>query len=157
VQLPELGPRGEGWVAIQLVLIGAIAACTFAPVSWPHELEGLVRALGVVAIVAGALVFVLGARTLGSAITPFPRPASEARLHEGGLFRYVRHPVYDGVILLALGWSLAEAPLGLLPTALLAVFFDLKARREEAWLDERYPGYSGYLERTPWRFVPWLY
>jgi len=69
----------------------------------------------------------------------------------------VRHPVYGGAILVGLGWSLAAAPLGLAPTALLAVLFDLKARREEAWLIERFPDYAVYRLRTRWRFVPWLY
>jgi protein-S-isoprenylcysteine O-methyltransferase Ste14 len=52
---------------------------------------------------------------------------------------------------------LADAPLGLVPTALLAVLFDLKARREKAWLIERFPEYAAYLALTPRRFVPWLY
>ena len=69
----------------------------------------------------------------------------------------MRHPVYGGAILLGLGWSLADAPLGLIPTALLVLLFDLKARREEAWLSERFPRYAAYRARTPRRFVPWLY
>ena len=59
--------------------------------------------------------------------------------------------------MIGLGWSLAEAPLGLAPTALLATLFDLKARREEAWLIERFPTYAAYRAGTPRRFVPWLY
>jgi protein-S-isoprenylcysteine O-methyltransferase Ste14 len=47
--------------------------------------------------------------------------------------------LYAGAIVIGLGWSLADAPLAFVPTALLAVFFDLKARREEAWLIERFP------------------
>ncbi len=54
----------------------------------------------------------------------------------------MRHPVYGGVILIGLGWLLADAPLGLVPTALLAALFDLKGRREEAWLIERFPEYA---------------
>ena len=68
----------------------------------------------------------------------------------------MRHPVYGGVLLLALGWSLAEAPLALVPTALLALVFDLKSRREEVWLRERYPEYAAYAERTRSRFIPRL-
>ena len=48
-------------------------------------------------------------------------------------------------------------PLGLVPTLLLTVLFDLKARREEAWLIERFPEYVAYRAGTPRRFVPWLY
>ena len=105
----------------------------------------------------GVLLVVLGVLSLRSSFTPPPRPRARTRLRQGGIFRLVRHPVYGGVILIGVGWSLADAPLGLVPTALLAVLFDLKARREEAWLIERFPEYAAYQARTPRRFVPWLY
>ncbi len=38
----------------------------------------------------------------------------------------------------------------------LAVVLDLKARREEAWLADRYPDYDAYRAATH-RFVPGLY
>jgi protein-S-isoprenylcysteine O-methyltransferase Ste14 len=94
---------------------------------------------------------------LGSSLTPFPRPHPRAQLREHGIYRLARHPVYGGLLLLALGWSLAEAPLGLIPTTLLALVLQLKVQREEAWLVERYPEYDAYRARTPRRFVPWLY
>jgi protein-S-isoprenylcysteine O-methyltransferase Ste14 len=65
--------------------------------------------------------------------------------------------MYGGVILIGLGWSLADAPLGLIPTALLVLLFELKARREEAWLIKRFPAYAAHRGGTPHRFVPWLY
>jgi protein-S-isoprenylcysteine O-methyltransferase Ste14 len=58
---------------------------------------------------------------------------------------------------MALGASLVESPLALIPAALLAVVVDFKARLEEAWLVERQPGYAAYRERTPRRFVPGVY
>ena len=157
MQIPELGPRGEGWVAVQLLLIVAIVACGFVGVYWPGSIEGYAVVLGLILALAGAIEFLLGVFALGSSLTPFPRPRSGAELRAGGAFRVVRHPVYGGVILLALGWSVAEAPLALAPTAVLAVFFDLKSRREEAWLGERYPEWAVYAARTPRRFIPWLY
>jgi len=107
--------------------------------------------------VAGTLLVVLGVLALGRSFTPLPRPRGRTRLRESGIFRLVRHPVYGGTILIGLGWSLADAPLGLIPTTLLALLFDLKARREEAWLIERFPRYAAYRARTPRGFVPWLY
>ena len=46
---------------------------------------------------------------------------------------------------------------GLLLTAVLVLFVELKSRREEQWLAERYPGYADYRRRTPRRFVPFVY
>jgi len=44
----------------------------------------------------------------------------------------------------------------LVPTVLLAGVFELKSRREELWLAERYPEYPDYRAATPRRFVPWV-
>ena len=156
-RLPEFGPHGEGWVVLQLLLGAAIAGCGFVGVYWPGSVESFFGILGLLIAVAGALLVVLGVLALGSSFTPLPRPRARTRLRQGGIFRLVRHPVYGGAILIGLGWSLAEAPLGLVPTALLAVLIDLKARREETWLIERFPDYALYRARTPRRFVPWLY
>jgi protein-S-isoprenylcysteine O-methyltransferase Ste14 len=45
---------------------------------------------------------------------------------------------------------------GAIATAALLVFFDLKARREERWLEEAYPGYGDYRRRVR-KLVPFLY
>ena len=142
---------------LQLLLGAAIAGGGFVGVYWPGSVESFFGVLGLLLAVVGAFLVVLGVLSLGSSFTPLPRPRARTRLREGGIFRFVRHPVYGGAILLALGWSLADAPLGLVPTALLAVLIDLKARREETWLIERFPEYALYRARTPRRFVPWLY
>src|SRR6266567_2839984 len=156
-RLPELGSRGEGWVVLQLLLFAAIAGCGFVAVYWPGSVESFFGVLGLLIAVAGALLFVLGVLSLGSSFTPLPRPRTRTRLRQRGIFGLVRHPVYGGAILIGLGWSLADAPLGLVPTALLAVLIDLKAQREETWLIERFPEYALYRARTPRRFLPWLY
>ena len=153
LSVPELGRRGGGWVVLQSILFVAIAACGFVGVYWPGSVESYLAVVGFVLIV----VVVTAALTLGRSFTHLPRPRRSGRLHDSGIYRLVRHPVYGGVLLLALGWSLAEAPLALVPTALLALVFDLKARREEVWLRERYPGYAAYARRTRSRFVPFVY
>ncbi len=157
LSVPELGRRGGGWVVLQSILFVAIAACGFVGVYWPGSVESYLAVIGLVLIVAGIVVVVTGALTLGRSFTHLPRPRGSGRLHEGGIYRLVRHPVYGGVLLLALGWSLAEAPLALVPTALLALVFDLKSRREEIWLRERYPEYAAYTRRTRNRFIPFIY
>jgi len=156
-RLPELGPRGEGWLLLQLLLGAAIVGCGFVGLYWPGSLESFFGILGLLIALAGALLGVLGLLSLGSSFTPLPRPRARTRLRQSGIFRLVRHPIYGGVIVIALGWSLAEAPLGLVPTVLLALLLDLKARREEVWLSERFPEYAAYRARTPRRFLPWFY
>ena len=137
-RIPALGSRGEGWVVIQSLLIVAIVGCGFVGVYWPGSVESYLTVVGILLLVAGAAVTLTGALTLGRSFTHFPRPRSSGRLHQRGIYRLVRHPVYGGVLLLAL-------------------VFDLKSRREEIWLRERYPEYAAYAERTRSRFIPFVY
>jgi protein-S-isoprenylcysteine O-methyltransferase Ste14 len=158
-RLPRLGRRGEGWVAIQLALMVLIGLAALAGVYWPDSVAGVFVILGL-ALIAAALVlfgFAGVSLLLARAVTIFPRPRERSALAERGVYRIVRHPVYGAILLIAIGWSLAVAPLGLIPTVLLAVVFDLKARIEEAWLVEQHAEYAAYRERTPRRFVPGLY
>jgi protein-S-isoprenylcysteine O-methyltransferase Ste14 len=159
VELPRLGRRGEGWFALQLGLMVLVGLSALTGVYWPDSLTGVLVVVGLALIVAALVLLTLAGISLllVRATTVFPRPRPGAEVAESGVYRRVRHPVYGAVLLLALGWSLAESPLGLIPAALLAVVFDLKARVEEAWLEERLPGYARYRERTPRRFVPGVY
>jgi protein-S-isoprenylcysteine O-methyltransferase Ste14 len=98
-----------------------------------------------------------GVLDLRENLTPFPKPLDNAQLVETGAYRLVRHPIYGGLILGALGWGFVRAaPLALLGAVALAVFFDLKSRREEIWLSERYREYPAYRNRTR-RLLPWIY
>jgi protein-S-isoprenylcysteine O-methyltransferase Ste14 len=155
-RVPALGPRGEGWVALQALALLGVAASALADVDWPARLTLPLALAGVALLGAGAVLVVAGARALGPSLTPLPRPRPGGGLRREGVYRLVRHPIYGGVLLLAAGWTLAVAPLAALPTAALAAVFDLKSRREEAWLAERYEGYAEYRRRTPRRFLPWL-
>ena len=158
-RLPELGNRGQGWVIVQTVLIGAVVLSAFSGVYWPESVASTLTIVGFGLIAAGLVLLAAAGVSLvvARATTVMPRPREGSTVAEGGVYRAVRHPVYGAAFLLALGASLAESPLGLIPTALLAVVFDLKARLEEAWLEERDHDYAGYRERTPRRFVPGVY
>ena len=159
-RLPSLGPRGEGWVAIQLAIFAAIA---LAGVALPGSLTGPLATPAVVvgwALVAGGGVLALAGLVglqRGDALTAVPHPRDAARLVERGAYRLVRHPVYGGLVLAAAGWALARGSIAALAgAAVLLVFFDLKRRREEAWLDQRFAGYAAYRTRTR-RLIPWIY
>ena len=157
-RLPELGARGEGWVAAQFALLAAIALSALVGLGWTGSLRIVAITAGVALMAAGGLLIVLGGVQLGSSLTPFPTPRPGGEMSVAGVYALARHPMYGGGIVLALGWSVLFASVvGLVLTAVLAVFFELKARREEAWLVDHYPEYEAYRRRTPRRLLPWLY
>jgi protein-S-isoprenylcysteine O-methyltransferase Ste14 len=91
------------------------------------------------------------------ALTALPLPRAQGELVQAGAYRYVRHPIYSGIELAAVGWGLASgSPLALLGAAALFAVLAMKAAREEAWLAARYPGYTAYRLRTK-RLIPGLY
>jgi protein-S-isoprenylcysteine O-methyltransferase Ste14 len=66
--------------------------------------------------------------------------------------------MYGAAILFALGWAIVfDSIAGLAFAVALAVVLDLKARREELWLTERYPAYETYRQRTRHRLLPFVY
>ena len=157
MKLPDLGRRGEGWVVLQVVLLVAILGAGFLGPVWagPARLVGAI--LGVASIIVGLGLLAGGVLGLRRQLTAFPRPVPGGRLIEDGVFGLVRHPMYGGGVLVALGWGLAMAsPMVIAGALVLGVFFDLKSRREEAWLAEQFAGYAAYRRRTR-RLIPWVY
>lgn len=156
--LPTLGTRGGGWVAAQVVLLTAILLSALVGLSWPDAVLPIAYAGGALLLATGVGLLVAGAIGLGSALTPFPAPRRQGELQTGGVYRLARHPMYGGGILIALGWSMIFAtPFGLALAILLAVFADLKSRREELWLEQHYAGYEAYKRRTKCRLIPFIW
>ncbi len=155
--LPDLGPRGEGYVAIQAVLFVAIALAGLLGPAWSGPVRVATDTLGGVLIVGGGVLALRGVLDLGDSLTVVPRPRDRSTLVQRGAYALVRHPIYGGLVLAAVGWGLATAsPLAIAAGLVLGVFFDLKSRREEGWLEERYADYPAYRSRTR-RLIPWLY
>ncbi|HEX9122612.1 MAG TPA: isoprenylcysteine carboxylmethyltransferase family protein [Actinomycetota bacterium] len=123
------------------------------PRSWRVPLWFCAALLGAVAVP----LIVGGSASLGPQLTPFPRPVKAGTLKQDGVYRLVRHPIYGGGVLVAIAGSLATSPLALVPTVLLAALFELKHRREELWLSDRYPEYEDYRRRVPRRFIPFVW
>lgn len=156
--LPTLGSRGEGWVALQVVLIAAVLLAGFAGHGWSGTSRVVADAVGGALLALGLGMLVAGAARLGTALTPLPAPKREDDVVSTGIYRLVRHPMYGGGLLIALGWTILFATwLGLALTAVLAVFLDLKSRREELWLVEQLRGYEAYRSATPHRLLPFIY
>lgn len=149
---------GVGWVIAQgaLFVFFLMALISGDPVS---DVPGLIIAqvMGLVLSLGGVVLSVWSLMQHGWTVSPFPRPVDGAHLIESGPYRYVRHPMYSGIILFTLGVGLAYANPGvLLASFTFLVFFMAKTGREEEMLVEAVPGYRTYRSEVPWRLVPFL-
>lgn len=149
---PEPGSRGGGWVVAQFVVIGVVLAAGLVGPRWP----GAARLAGVPLALAGLGLAVWAGRTLGSSLTPYPRPRREGELVTGGPYRLSRHPIYGGGLLLFLGYGLlASVPATACVAALGALWWG-KSGVEERHLAARFPGYADYRRRVRGRLLPFL-
>lgn len=161
-RIPPLGERGEGWVALQFGAIALVIVAgrlgTRVPLG-DASLQSATALVGNLLVVVGLLVLLLGAFLLrgAGAFTVFPRPIAGGQLVDSGPYRFVRHPVYTGLILMSFGSVLVRPSLlALVAATLLLMILDLKRRREEEWLLDRYPLYATYRVRTK-ALIPWVY
>src|SRR5690348_9166025 len=102
-RIPALGPKGEGWIALQVVFIVAI------PIAWwwaartepdPNVPDLAVwRGIGTVVLVGGLLLIGVSSTYLrrSNAFSALPRPVAAGSLVESGPYRLIRHPLYAGL------------------------------------------------------------
>jgi protein-S-isoprenylcysteine O-methyltransferase Ste14 len=154
------GARGEWFVVAQVILVGLVflgPRTAGGQPEWASPFPQACPVVGAVLMALGSFLFVTGIAYLGRSLTPLPYPKKGATLIESGPFALVRHPIYSGGLLLCLGWALyVQGWLTLGYVIALLVILDLKARREEKWLIERFPAYTMYQQRVK-KLIPFIY
>ncbi len=86
-----------------------------------------------------------------------PDPSKHAVLLEHGPYRFIRHPMYSGLMIAAFGLVLTNPqPWRIITWLALVVVLIVKTRHEETLLIKHFATYKEYQSRT-WRFLPWLY
>jgi protein-S-isoprenylcysteine O-methyltransferase Ste14 len=138
---------GWGLVAVQGALIVGILLTPVGD-AWPLPPAASAFAtaltwLGLALVVWAVLVF-------GRGVTPSPMPSGKAQLQTRGPYRWIRHPMYTGVIILMAGSALGRRNwLAAMLWIVLVTFFITKIRWEERRLVETYPGYHSYRMTVP--------
>lgn len=77
---------------------------------------------------------------------------------DAGPYATVRHPGYIGGVALAFGTALALGSLvATIPAAICAIALALRTLAEEATLAEELPGYTDYMHRVHFRWIPGIW
>ncbi len=145
--------RGYIYVAGQLLLLGLLF--TAPRMDSPYgEISDLISYLGLAVMAGGIAILIASFIRLGKSLTANPVPKDEGELVVSGLYSFVRHPIYLGLLLLGFGVVLDA---GYWPQILiflmLYIQLHIKANFEEYLLRQKYPGYAAYAAKTP-RFFP---
>lgn len=155
------GNRGEYWVLAQgLILVLFALLPQWHPAvweNWPQWVDESRAAIAVFFAVFAAILLGKGLLDLGENLTPLPYPRDNSTLVQTGIYGLVRHCLYSGLIFGTAAYSFWFFSIPhLLTSALLFLVLDIKARKEEAWLVERFPDYEDYRQRVS-KFIPGIY
>jgi len=139
--------KNWAWLSVQLVLLAVVfLAGWYWPGSWGSSWVN--RSAGIALILVSAIIALACALQLKSNLSAFPDPRTR-RLATGGIYRWERHPMYAGLLLLALGWVVWTGSLPALAAMVpLAWFLRRKAALEEKLLGKIYPEHARYAART---------
>lgn len=139
--------KGRILVAIQFAFILGIGLMHGADAFGEAELP---NSVGTALFGIGVVVMVAGVRGLGNSATTNPVPRAEGTLVETGIYSYVRHPIYTGLLTLTLGLCISSGVLGkFVFWVLLTALLTYKLRWEETLLLAKYSGYAKYQKQVP--------
>jgi protein-S-isoprenylcysteine O-methyltransferase Ste14 len=154
IRRPSTQSRGAGGWVSDVVAVGGtviVLALSLAPRTM-DDLLALATAEALLTV--GLVIMVIGLASLGRSFGIMPRARG---LVTGGLYRWVRHPIYLGEFLAFGGiLTLTISPYS---GAVFVIFVVLQLRRmvmEERTLAEAYPEYTEYCARTS-RLLPGVY
>jgi protein-S-isoprenylcysteine O-methyltransferase Ste14 len=109
-----------------------------------------------VAVFAGLVIALWARRTLGRLWSASPTIKEDHSVIETGPYRFVRHPIYTGVLLMIAGTVvLFDNPIAVVWLAFAFAGIWIKLRREEQLLRDFLPeAYEGYRARVRWILIP---
>jgi protein-S-isoprenylcysteine O-methyltransferase Ste14 len=117
-----------------------------------------VRYVGIVIFGVGTLLGSAGRLALKTDYMPAFNTASSARITATGPYRIVRHPIYLGSLLMILG---VELSLNSLLILLILIAVPVAINRvgvEESLLTKtNHEEWEGFVQRTPYKLLPFIY
>jgi protein-S-isoprenylcysteine O-methyltransferase Ste14 len=160
---PTARRDGLGYRWLYILPLLAAFFCFWAPVRVPalrvrlFEAGAMPYAIGTGLLVAGLLFSVWARVALGRNWSNVVSVKVDHELIQNGPYRWVRHPIYTGLLVALAGSALAQDMIADLPVVPLAFLgFWIKLRREEDWMRQQFgASYEAYCARTA-RLIPCL-
>jgi len=115
----------------------------------PEVTSVALQAVGLVVFLSGLALAIWARVYLGSNWGMPMTRKDQPELVTSGPYRFVRHPIYSGILLGLLGTALATNIYWLMAGAVMGAYFIYSARVEEALLTKSFPtAYPSYRART---------
>lgn len=105
---------------------------------------------------AGVLVVIWARLTFGMRSFHVGSTATEGGLVTTGPYRFVRHPIYAGLLVVLAGVLVGHHDIAtIIPVACITLALVVRIVAEERAVLRTYPEYASYAQRTK-RIIPWV-
>jgi protein-S-isoprenylcysteine O-methyltransferase Ste14 len=155
-----------GWLGGRLLFIVIVIAILNIPQfsgfwdwanSWAIFQNEVVRSIGVILAAAGIGFAIWARRHLGRNWSGTPRMKVGHGLVTSGPYRFVRHPIYTGMLVALFGSALTAGFVWFIIFIIVTGVFIRRIRIEEKYMMELFPDqYPAYRARTK-ALVPWVW
>ncbi len=149
-----IGITGGGGILLGVAAIYLIPSMT---ISWRSR---VVFAIGIAVLLVGGAVRQYAVRTLDGYFTTTVKIHENQQVVETGPYRWVRHPSYTGGLLEYTGIGLVLSNWVSIVTIVggLVIAYVYRIRVEERTLSEELgEPYQRFLDRTPYRLIPYVW
>jgi len=119
----------------------------------------ILRTIGFISIISSFILtfLVMKENTYLSRIVEIQKERGHSVITTGP-YKYVRHPMYVGVIIMFFFTPLALGSIyGLIPALLLIGLIVIRTYKEDKMLHRELQGYREYAEKTPYRLLPGIW
>jgi protein-S-isoprenylcysteine O-methyltransferase Ste14 len=157
----EREDRGNRWIFLPITLLSLLLAW-LPPYMDSRDLwtldQPIIPYVGLVLYVIGGVLRLAPVFALGRRFSGLVAIQQGHRLKTDGLYRFIRHPSYAGLLLSCAGLVLIfRCWIALFIVAGIFAILLVRMKSEEALLGSTFGDeYEAYRRRT-WRLVPWLY
>jgi len=148
--------KGRILAFVQFFLLAAILIISFVFRNG-HFTYNIRTISGLIIIAVGLIIGVIAVYHINQRISPNPYPFKSAVLITGGIYKFIRHPMYLSVILMTIGYCICIFSIySMISIFVILAFFNIKIIFEEKALKDRFSEYEDYKKST-YKLLPFLY
>jgi protein-S-isoprenylcysteine O-methyltransferase Ste14 len=146
-------------VGARLVIVVVVVVLSRLRVLRGHALTGdpWLQGVGLALFVGGLALAVWARAYIGRNWGTPMSQKTDPELVTSGPYRWVRHPIYSGIILAMIGTAVGLSPAWLVPVVILGGYFVYSATREERYMTERFPETYPVYKRSTKMLIPFLF
>jgi len=145
--------------ALSTIIALVVAGLDSGRYQWSPHLHWGTCLLGIVLMFIGQLLFLIAKKTnrFFSSVVRIQNDRGHT-VCETGLYRFVRHPGYLGMIISWVGFPLLIGSIwSIIPIVFAIVLLLVRTRLEDRTLIKELTGYSQYIQKTRYRLVPGIW